>query len=55
LQVAGLRLDDAGVHHDGFEDHARDLAFVLVEQAGHAVQVVERGDQGEIGNGFRYA
>src|SRR5262249_19740208 len=50
-QVTGPGLDDPGVHHDRLQDHARDLAFVLVQQAGHAVQVVERGDQRQVGDG----
>src|SRR5712671_1550624 len=50
-EVAGPGLDDPGVHHDRLQDHARDLALVLVQQAGHAVQVVERGDQRQVGDG----
>src|SRR5690348_12221033 len=54
-EVAGPGLDDPGVHHDRLQDHARDLALVLVQQAGHAVQVVERGDQRQVGDGLRDA
>src|SRR5579863_5235519 len=50
-QVAGLGRDDPGVHHDRLDDHPGDLARVLVEEAGHAVQVVERGDQGQVDDG----
>src|SRR5580693_8394534 len=51
-EVAGLGLDDAGVHHDRLDDHARDLALVGFQEPGHAVQVVKRGDQGQIGDGL---
>src|SRR5690242_11886414 len=52
-EVARLRLDDAGVHHHRLQDQAGDLAFVLLQQAGDAVEVVERGDQGQVGDGLR--
>jgi len=54
-EVAGLGLDDPGVHHDRLDDHARDLVFVGFQEPGHAVHVVERGDQGQVGDGFRDA
>src|SRR5690349_11610935 len=54
-EVAGPGLDDPGVHHHRLEDHAGDLVFMLLEQAGHAVQVVEGGDQGQVGDGLRDA
>ena len=49
-QVAGLGQDDPRVHHDRLEDHPGDLARVLVQQPGDAVEVVEADDQGEIGD-----
>src|SRR5271169_3973346 len=51
FEVAGPWLDDAGVHHDRLDDHPRDLVPVLVEKPGHAVEVVEGGDQRQIGDG----
>ena len=51
FEVAGLGLDDPGVHHDRLDDHPGDLVLVLVQQAGDAVEVVEGGDQGQVGDG----
>ena len=54
-EVARLRLDDAGVHHHRLQDQAGDFVFVPLEQAFHAVEVVEGGDQGQVGDGLRAA
>ena len=42
LQVAGLGQDHAAVHHRRLDDHAGDLALVLLERARGLGQVVER-------------
>src|ERR1700743_3899794 len=49
-EVPGDREDDAGVHHDGLDDHPGDLAPVRVEEPGDAGEVVELGDQREAGD-----
>jgi hypothetical protein len=54
-QVPRLGLDDAGVHHDRLDDHAGDLAGVLVQQPGDALEVVEADDQGEVRDRLRDA
>jgi hypothetical protein len=47
FQVAGLRRDDAGVHHHRFHDHAGDLVLMIGEDALHGLEVVERHHQGQ--------
>ena len=42
LEVSGLRLDDADVHHHGLEDHRGDLALVVRERLFDRRRVVER-------------
>ena len=51
FEVAGLGLDDPGIHHDRLDDHPRNLVLVLVEEPGHAVEVVEGGDQRQVSDG----
>ncbi len=45
LEVTLLGKDDAGIHHDRFQDHSGDLARVLLEHAGDRSKVVERSDE----------
>ena len=44
LKVAGLRNDDADVHHDRLEDHRGDLPAVLAEELVERARVVEGDD-----------
>ena len=41
-EVAGVGVDDAGVHHDRLEDHAGDLAGVRRQRPLDGGEVVER-------------
>ena len=51
LQVAVVREDDPGVHHDRLDDHAGDLARARLECVPDGLEVVEGHDRGQPGDG----
>src|SRR4029079_1320116 len=51
-EVAGVGVDDAGVHHDRLDDHAGDLAGVGLEHAVDGVQVVEPDQADQVADGL---
>ena len=55
LEIAGLRRDDARVHHHRFDDHPGDLATILVEHSLEGGEVVVRHDAQQIGHFLHHA
>jgi hypothetical protein len=55
LEIAVLRRDYARVHHDRLEDHTRHPPTMLGEEPLERAEVVEGGNDRQLGDGAGYA